>query len=309
MKVPVDRILHLKIGEINSLKIIIDTLGKIVSETVWTIHNPKDKKNKFSGLEISTADSSRSIYMKIQIEDDKFLEFNSKHEKYEIGINLEKLNKMIKAVEKDDIINMYLSEKDLQCLIIDIERAMTKGKKTLKFPLIELEQEKKPTKKEEYEKIVSMSATIYKKIFKEFDDFENVKIKCTKKNILFTYKDDTGTEINDEYMLDEDGINIEIFSTSDEFTGVYPIKYLILFGKCANLCGELQIYMKNKNALVVKMPTLSFGTIIISLSPVNEACIANIDYGYSDDEEQITVIDNYSNKINVSDDDYNDDYN
>ena len=134
--------------------------------------------------------------------------------------------------------------------------------------------------------------------FKEYDDFENVKIKCTKKNILFTYKDDTGTEINDEYILDEDGINIENFSSDNDFVGVYPINNLILFGKCANLCENLQIYMKNKDRLVVKLLTTSFGTITISLPPVNEDCIKNIDYDYSDDEEEVNVIDNYSNKLN-----------
>jgi len=297
VKVNADRILYLKIEEINSLKVIIETLTKIVSETVWTIHNPKDKQNKFCGVEIATADPSRSVFVKIRIDVDKFVEFNCKYEVHEIGINLEKLNKIIKFVEKDDILNMYLTEKDLQCLMIDIERATTKGKKILKFPLIDLEQDNKPTKKEEYEKIVSTTPNIYKKIFKEYDDFENVKIKCTKKNILFTYKDDTGTEINDEYILDEDGINIENFSKDDDFVGVYPINNLILFGKCANLCQELQIYMKNKDRLVVKLLTLSFGTITISLPPVNEDCIKNIDYDYSDDEEDVNVIDNYQNKL------------
>jgi hypothetical protein len=220
-----------------------------------------------------------------------------------MGINLEKLNKILKFLEKDDVVNIFLTEKNIQCLIIDIERATTKGKKNLKFPLIDLEQDKKPLKKEEYEKIISISPNIYKKIFKEYDDFENVKIKCTKKNILFTYKDDTGTEINDEYILNVDGINIENFSTNDDFTGVYPIKNLILFGKCANLCEELQIYMKNKDRLVVKMITSSFGIIMISLPPVNEDCIRNVDYDYSDDEEEIGVIDNYQNKLNYYDDD------
>lgn len=302
MKVNVDKILHLKIAEINSLKIIIETLTKILSETVWTIHNPTDKKNEFCGLEISTADTSRSVFVKIRIDNSNFVHFSCKYITHEIGINLEKLNKILKFVEKDDIVNMYLNEEDLQCLMIDIERATTKGKKTLKFPLIDLEQDKRPLKKEEYEKIISTSPNIYKKIFKEYDDFENVKIKCTKKNILFTYKDDTGTEINDEYILDEDGINIENFNTNDDFVGVYPIKNLILFAKCANLCEELQIYMKNKNTLVVKLPTMTFGTIIISLPPINEDCIKNIDYDYSDDEEEIGVIDNYQNKLNYYDD-------
>lgn len=289
-------ILSFKIEDIISFKTIIDTLTKIVSEVTWIIQNPKDKQ-KFKGLEINTADSSRSIFIKVQIESDNFLNFSCKDEKYQLGINLEKLNKMIKFVEKDDVLNISLNEKDLLHLVIEIERATTKGKKTLKFPLIELEYEDKSTKKVDYEKIISTTPNNYKKIFRELDDFENVKINCTNTKIMFTYKDDTGTEVNDEYILDEDGINIENFSSTKEYTGVYPIKYLVLFVKCANLCENIEIYMKNEYSLIVKFPTLSFGSIIISLSPVNEECIKNVDYDYSEDEDEIDVIGNNTAKL------------
>ena len=289
-------ILSFKIADITSFRTIMDTLSKIVSETTWTVHNPKDKK-KFIGLEINTADPSRSIFLKIQIGSENLLDFYCKDEKHQLGINLEKLNKMIKFVEKDDSLNIYLNEKDLQHLIIEIVRANTKGKKTLKFPLIDLEYEDKPTKKTDYEKIISTSPNLYKKIFRELDDFENVKINCTTKKIFFTYKDDGGTEINDEYMLDVDGINIENFSTTTEFTGTYPIKYLGLLVKCSALCEEIQIYMKPNSSLAVKFPTISFGTITMSLSPINEECIKNVEYDYSEDEDDIDVIGNNTNNL------------
>jgi proliferating cell nuclear antigen len=291
-----NNILSFKIEDIISFKTIIDTLTKIVPEVSWIIHNPIDKQ-KFSGLEINTADSSRSIYIKIQIESDNFLNFCCKHEKYQLGINLEKLNKMIKFVEKEDVLNISLNEKDLMHLIIEIERATTKGKKILKIPLIELVYEDKQTKKTDYEKIISTTPNIYKKIFRELDDFEDVTIKCTNKKILFTYKDDSGTEINDEYVLDEDGINIDNFDSNDDFLGIYPIKYLVLFVKCANLCENIEIYMKNEFTLTVKFPTISFGKIIISLSPINDKCIKNVDFDYSEDEDDINVIGNNTTKL------------
>jgi DNA polymerase III sliding clamp (beta) subunit (PCNA family) len=293
----IKKILHLKIDEITSFKTIIETLAKIVSETVWTIHNPIDKKNKFTGVEISTVDSTRSIFVKIQIDSSNFVEFESKHEMFELGINLEKLNKMIKFVEKNDIINMFLIEEDLQCLMIDIEMLDKKGTKILKFPLIDLEENKIPNRKIDYEKVILTTPNIFKKIFKDNEDFENVKINCTNKDILFTYSDDTSTEIKDQYILNEDGINIENFSKKDAFIGIYPISKLILFTKCTNLCEKIRIYMKNKDRLVVKLLTMSFGTITISLPPISEENIKNVNYNYSDDEEEIEIIDETSNKL------------
>jgi proliferating cell nuclear antigen PCNA len=290
------KILNFKVNKITSLKTIIDTLSKIVSETVWTIHNPKEK-NKFAGLEITTVDKSKTLFVKIQIPKSDFLEFDCKNEKHELGINLEKFSNIIKFVDKDDIINFNLTEKDLQYLMIDITRASTKGKKNLKFSLIEIEHNEKPIKKDEYEKIISLSPTIYKKIFKEYDAFDNVKIKCSDKNIIFVYKDDTGTEINDEYILNEDGINLENSSSDEIYIGVFPISNLILFTKCAGLCEDIEIYMKDKGALIIKLKTMTFGIIKLSLSPVKEDCIKNTDYDYSDDEDDIVIIDNKFNKL------------
>lgn len=294
-------ILEFCIDEIVSFKTIMDTLSKIVSEITWTIHKPKDDK-KFCGLVITTSDSSRSIFVKVQVNKNFLINFNCKEEKYKLGINLEKLNKLIKNTEKDDKLKIYLNESDMLHLIIEIERANTKGKKTLKMPLINLDHEEKKTKKVEYEKIISTNPNIYKKIFRELDDFENVKINCTDEKILFRYKDSTGTEIEDEYILDKDGIDIENFNSNKEFNGCYPVSYLVLFVKCANLCEDVLIYMKNNYTLTVNYPTETFGTIVISLSPVNEECVKNVEYNYSEDEDDVNVINNTTNKLYYDDD-------
>ena len=294
-------ILQFKLDNITSFKVIVETLSKVIDETTFIIHNPKDKINKFSGLEICTVDCTRTIFTKIQIKYDKFIEFNCKREKYNLGINLEKMNKLIKYVEKEDILNIYLNDDDLSHLIIEIQRATTKGKKKLKLPLIELEYEEKPSKKTDFDKIISMNPNIYKKIFRDLDDFQNIKIICSNKKIIFNYKDDTGTEIDDENILDIDGINMENSATEENFIGIYPIKFLMLYVKCANLCEKIYVYMRNKQELMIKYETLSFGTIILSLSPINEDCINNKDYDYSDDEDEINIIGNNINKINDSD--------
>jgi len=293
-----NNILQFKIDDVNSFKTIIETLSKIVPETTFIIHNPKDKKNNFTGLEINTADTTRTVFVKIQIEHTKFIEFNCVNEKYNLGINLEKMNKMIKYIEKEDILNIYLNENDLLHLIIEIQRATTKGRKLLKLSLIELDYEEKQTKKIDLEKIISMGPNIYKKIFRDLDDFQNIKITCSNKKITFNYKDDIGTEIDDENILGIDGINMENRNTQDNFKGVYPLKFLILCVKCACLCEEIQIYMKSKNSLTLKYQTMTFGTIIISLSPINEDCIKNIDYDYSEDEDEVDPINNNVNKVN-----------
>ena len=184
-------------------------------------------------------------------------------------------------------------------LTIEIIRVNTKGKKNLKFPLIDLEFQKKPIPKIDFEKKISTTPDIYKKIFRDLEDFENVTIKCTNKNILFTYKDinGNGSELNDEYILDEDGIDLENSSTDKDFVATYPIKYITQFTKCTNYCEKISIFMKNEYSLSIQYPFVSFGTIVLILSPINPDCVKNVDYDYSDDEDDIEIIQNNTNKV------------
>ena len=57
----IKNILQFKISDINSFKTIIETLSKIVSETTFIIHNPKDKKNN---LAVPTNGESYAIVRK-----------------------------------------------------------------------------------------------------------------------------------------------------------------------------------------------------------------------------------------------------
>jgi proliferating cell nuclear antigen PCNA len=292
-------ILKFKIEDIKSFKAIIETLVKIVTEITWVIYSPKD--DKFKGIEMSVSDPSRSVFIKIQIEDNKLPNFYCRDEKYQLGIDLEQMNQIMKFIENEDKMNMSLNEDDLLNLVIEIDRANIKGKKIKKFPLIEIPYEEKPIKKVDYEKIISTTPNVYKKIFRELADFENVNIKCSNKKIILSYSNHTGLKSEDEYFLDEDGINLDNFSSEKEFVGTFPIKYLVSFVKCAGLCEDINFYFKTEYSLTVKFPILTFGTITIAISPINEECIKNVEYDYSEDEDNIVVIGNNTAKLYYDD--------
>ena len=85
--------------------------------------------------------------------------------------------------------------------------------------------------------------------------------------------------------------------------GIYELKNIVLFTKCATLCNDIQIYMKNDFALTIIYTIATLGTITIALSPIKEENIKNISYSYSDDEDDIDVIGNTKQSIKYDDDD------
>ena len=165
--------------------------------------------------------------------------------------------------------------------------------------------EKKKSTKVEFDVRITMPSNEFHKLFREMNNIaEYVEIKCTSKNIIFTCKGDCA-ERSTIYKSEEGGLNIsnENKKIQSIVQGIYEIKNIVLFTKCASLCNDLEIYMKNDFALTIIYTIATLGTITIALSPIKEENIKNISYSYSDDEDDINIINNNINKIKFNNED------
>jgi proliferating cell nuclear antigen len=293
-------ILYLRTLYVIPFKTMTEVLSNVLTETTWVIHGPDPTKpDKFVGLEIATADTSRTIYIRVKLDAKEFTEYYCKYEKYELGISLHNLYKLLKSVDKDDILSMYVEENDKQNLIMEIENQDKKSKTFYKLKLMDLDHQPKKSKMQEFDVKITMPSGEFHKLFREMNIIaEYVEIKCTSKSIIFTCKGDCA-ERSTIYKSEEGGLNIsnENKKTQNIVQGIYEIKNIVLFTKCASLCNDLEIYMKNDFALTIKYTIATLGTITIALSPIKEENIKNISYSYSDDEDDINVIGNNTKKL------------
>ncbi len=287
------RILFLKTGYVIPLKTLTEVLSNVLTETTWvfTAPDPKDPE-KFAGLEIATADTSRTIFIRVQLAAKEFEPYFCKYDKLELGVSLINLYKLLKSVDKDDTMSLYVEENDRQNLIIEIENQEKKSKTFYKLKLMDLDQQPKKTAKIEYDIKITMPSTEFHKLCREMNNIaEYVDIKCTSKNIIFTCKGDCA-ERSTIFKSEEGGLNIsnENKKNHNIIQGIYELKNIVLFTKCANLCNDIEIYMKNDFALTIIYTIATLGTIKIALSPVKEENIKNISYSYSDDEDELEII-------------------
>ena len=303
-------ILYLRTLYVIPFKTLTEVLSNVLTETTWVFTAPDpNKPDKFVGLEIATADTSRTIYIKVKLEAKEFTEYFCKYEKFELGISLHNLYKLLKSVDKDDTLSMYVEENDKQNLIMEIENQDKKSKTFYKLKLMDLDHQPKKSTKVEFDVKITMPSNEFHKLFREMNNIaEYVEIKCTSKNIIFTCKGDCA-ERSTIYKSEEGGLNIsnENKKIQNIVQGIYEIKNIVLFTKCASLCNDLEIYMKNDFALTIVYTIATLGTITIALSPIKEENIKNISYSYSDDEDEINLIDNNINKLKFKDDDEDED--
>ena len=287
------KILFFSTPHVIPFKTLTEVLSNVLTETTWifTAPDPKDP-SKFAGLEIATADTTRTIFIKVRLNASEFEPFYCKSERLELGISLQNLYKLLKSVDKEDTLTLYVEENDKQNLTMEIENNDKKSKTIYKLKLMDLDQQHKKTTKVDFDIRITMQSNEFHKICREMNNIaEYVEIKCTNKNIFFTCKGDCAERIT-MYKSEEGGLNImnENKKNQNIVQGIYELKNIVLFSKCANLCNDIKIYMKNDFALTIIYTIATLGPITIALSPVKEENIKNISYSYSDDEDEIDVI-------------------
>jgi len=287
------KILFLKTACVVPFKTLTEVLSNVLTDTTWvfTAPDPKDK-NKFAGLEIATADTSKTIFIKVRLDSKEFDSYFCKYDRLELGISLQTLYKLLKSVDKEDTMSFYVEENNRQNLVIEIDNQDKKCKTVDYLKLLDLNQLQKKTAKIEFDIKITMESGEFHKLCKEMNGIADyVDIKCTSKNIIFTCKGDCAGRCT-TYKSEEGGLNIsnENQKGYNIVQGIYELKNIVLFTKFANLCNVIQIYMKNDFALTIIYTIATLGTITIALSPVKEENIKNISYSYSDDEEDLDII-------------------
>src|SRR3990167_3024780 len=159
------KILYLKTAHVIPFKTLTEVLSNVLTETTWvfTSADPKDPQ-KFAGLEIATANPTRSIFTKVRLNGSEFQPYHCKYEKLELGINLENLYKLLKSVDKDDMMSLYVEENDKQSLIIEIENEEKKSKTIYRLKLLDLNQQGKKTAKIDFDIQITMPSTEFHKL-------------------------------------------------------------------------------------------------------------------------------------------------
>jgi proliferating cell nuclear antigen len=273
-----------------SVRTLVEVLSGIITETPWVIYGPdKNDPNKFAGIEISTADPSRTIFIKVRLfsSSSEFIDFSCKYEKLELGISLINLHKLLKSVDKDDTLTMYVEDSDKQNLVMKIDSPNKKVNHHYKLKLMDLEPTQKKSSKVDFDVKITMSCIEFHKLCKEMSNIADyIEIKCTSKNIMFTCKGDFA-ERSTVFKSEEGGLNIssEGKKTQTIIQGIFELKNIVLFSKCANLCNDVQIFMKNNFPLTIVWTIATLGNITVALSPIKEDNIKdNYSYSSSDDD-------------------------
>ena len=288
-------------------KNISDNEKNSSDEEIDCIKNEKTESNtqkRKDGLKIMAVDTTKTVLIHLKLDAEEFTKFKCKKKRLVLGVNLVYFHKLIKTMDKDDNLTLYVDHDNLNYLKIKIDNPEEKKDSVFELKLLDLSEDKMSVPDITFDAVITMNSTEFHKICREMNQIaDHVEIKCLNNKIIFTCKGDyakrTTTYRTGDSTNQGDGVNIKFGknkgTTPAIIQGIYELGNLVLFSKCASLCNEIEIFMKNNYPLVIKYTVATLGRILLCLTPIAEDSLKNANYSDEDEyysDEEVKLIHN-----------------
>lgn len=246
------------------------------------------KKSTVGGIRIMAIDDNQLLLIYVKLNPDQFLDFYVKSECHSIGLDLIEFHKFVKTIDKDSIMNIHIDKDDDQNIAFGLKNAQKgiSSKYTQKLLDINDDSSQLPLESN-FHMSVMMETCDFKKICTELSQFsEYVEITCTNKEITFKCRGDQN-KYEKSFENAEKGVRIIALKKDGPpiFQAIYNLKHLVTFGRCTNLCSEMQLYLRNDYPLFIYFTIGDLGKLLVGLSPV-DGKIVKKDKDYNEDHDK-----------------------
>lgn len=252
-----------------AFKILVEALKELLTDTCVEFDE--------SGMKIVAMDTSHVVLVHLKLDASKF-EYYKCTNKLCIGINMMNMHKLIKCINNNDTLTLFIDSSDMNHLGIKIENGEKNTRTTYKLNLLDLDNPKICIDPAEFSSVITLPSCDFQKICRDMNNLaEHMAITNIDSQLIFSCK---GEFCSQETILnDMDRPTSAAESCADSspaspssavaeiMQGVFSIKHLVLFTKCTNLCNTVELYLKNDYPLIIKYAVASLGEIKLCLAP------------------------------------------
>lgn len=256
----------------NNFKTLIEILKEIIPETNIEFKFDKNQKGN-NGMKILAQDPGKTVMIFVTLNAENFQKFYCEKRKV-LGVNLVCFHRLIKSMDKDDCLTLYMDKDDINNLGIDIDNENKNKKDSYKLKLMDLDNEEINMKTIKFDVGITMNGSEFHKMCREMNQIsDTLEIKCTKNQVLFSCDGETANRTTTYSVNNEsdNSIGIKWEEGVEEphiIRKLYELKNFVLFSKCGGLCGEIQILMKKEDfPLFIVYRIASFGQVILCVVP------------------------------------------
>jgi proliferating cell nuclear antigen len=221
------------------------------------------------GIRLMSVSANRTVLVHMKLLGSQFEEYYCR-ETINLGLNMEEYFKIVKLVEKNEIIRFFVTEDDKNTLAIQRYNKEEDIRNTKYIKLMDIPVDPMRIPQIQYESVILMNSTRFQKICKEIFNFSDKLEIISTNNILYlkAHRENVQQEICIKPTNSENGMQYEVCNNKDDvISGVFNLKYLVQFSKCANLCNNVKIHIRNDYPLLVECEVAKIGIIRICLAP------------------------------------------
>lgn len=253
--------LEIKTVQSQAFKILIEALKELLTDTCIEFDE--------NGLKIVSMDTSHCVLAHLKLDANKF-EYYHCENKINIGVNMLNFYKLIRTINSNDTLTLFIESSDINHLGIKIENGEKNSKTTYKLNLLDLDNQKISIDNAQFNTVITLPSADFQKICRDMNNIaESVEIKNIGNQLILSCKGDFCQQ--ETIIVDNDnGINTISSKKNNEIVqGLFNLKYLVLFTKCTNLCSTVELLLKNDYPLIVRYMVASLGVISLCCAPIN----------------------------------------
>lgn len=254
-----DYTFELKTVQSSAFRILIEALKEILTDANIELDS--------GGLKIMTMDPSHTVLVHLKLDSNKFEKYYCPN-KLTMGISMLCLFKLIKTMNNNDTLSLYIEKDDSNRLGIRIENGEKNQLTKYKLNLMDLPTENIEIPPATFESVLTMPSNDFQKLCRDMHNIaDNIEIKSVGNQLLFSCKGDYAEQ---ETTLGETHTGMSFIQNNNPeevVQGNFALKHLVLFTKCTNLCNSIELYLKNDYPLIIKYNVASLGNVKLCLAP------------------------------------------
>ena len=257
---------HISTVQASAFRILIEALKEILTEANFSFDE--------TGIKVIAMDSTHTVLVHLKLDAHEFCSYHCP-EPIVIGVGLMNMYKLMKTMNNNSVLTLFLEQADVNRLGIKIENGDKQTTTTYKLNVLDLPQNELSIPPASFTSVITMCAADFQKICRDMYNLSDViEVKSIGEQLIFSCKGDfaeqetiIGTNVSDEGYCNKSKMTL-IQNTCDKIVqGVYSLKFLVLFTKCTNLSNAIELYLKNDFPLILKYSCATLGTIKLVLAP------------------------------------------
>lgn len=256
-------ILEIQTVQASVFKQVVDALKEILMDVNLEFDE--------TGMKIIALDTTHVVLVHLKLDADRFEKYVCKKKLY-VGINMLKLQLLIKTVGNNDVLTLFVENDDPNHLGILIENPQKNLRTTYKLSMLDINVINISIPPVNFETMITMPSVDFQKIIRDMHNLADyIEISNVGNQLSFKCKGDfctqetiIGVDKNQQISISKNSAN-----THEIIQGVFSLKYLAMFTKCTNLSGTVELYIKNTYPLILCYSVASLGTIKLCLAEQN----------------------------------------